>query len=433
MNKGSFLGAVAATMTLVVATSCTGSAKVQPSADSHSLLFALNVPVTADPYVAGVITRGATLAVDQADADGGVRVGGTTYTLRLKTYDDNDDPAQAATNVQKAIHDGAIAVIEDGIGMPASAAQSNSAGVPQIAITDGNSGLLTDNAGPIPSLFGLRIPNNFAADVLATYIAGKTTSVAILHDDTDNGRDGASSVQSSLQDSNITAKPDIEVAADAPTMDAEVLEIKSAHPGAIVVWGGDLFIARALAAIRAAGMNSPVYTGQQGESPAVRQLDPIAVTDGVKFISGRMDSESDNCSFPRFENTLGTYHLAPVDANVKTAAGQEVRQPDDIDFFSYDAVHVVVAALQKQRSVHPGPTLLLDMTQVSVTSANGDARGFDSQAHEAFAFEDAYIGVIEDNQFEPVKDEALSASLATEPELMSEYPVPVPTSGCPTP
>lgn len=424
---------VAVLATVAVAGSCSGSGKHQSSpAGPHTLLFALNVPVTADPYVTGVITRGATLAVDEANAAGGVTLGGTSYKLKLKTYDDNDDPAQAASNVQKAIHDGAIAVIEDGIGMPASAAQSNAAGVPQIAITDGNSGLLTNDSGPIPSLFGLRIPNNFAADVLATYIAGKTSNVAILHDDSDNGRDGASSLQSSLQDSDITANPDIEVAASAPTMDTEVLKIKDAHPEAIAVWGGDLFIARALAAIRAAGISAPIYTSQQGESPAVRGLDSTSVTDGVKFISGRMDSESDNCSFPRFENALGKYALAPVDAHVKTAAGQEVRQPDDIDFFSYDAVNVVVAALKKQGNGRPGSGLLLDMTQVSVTSANGDARGFDSQAHEAFAFEDAYVAVIDDNRFEPVKDEALSASLAIEPELMDEYPVPVPTTGCPT-
>ena len=415
---------------LLAVTGCTSSSS-KPSG-SGSILIGLNVPVTADPYVAGVITRGATLAADEANAAGGVKVGGRMYRIDLKTYDDNDDPAQAATNVERAISDGAVAVVEDGIGMPTSAAKSTAAGVPEIAITDGNSGLLTNSSGPVPSLFGLRIPNNFAADVLATYLTGKATSVAVLHDDSDNGRDGSDALSGSLQESDITAKPVIEVAAASPAMDAQALEIKNAHPGAVAIWGGDQFIARAISALRSAGVTAPIYTSQQGESPAVRALNPITVTDGVKFVSGRMDSESDNCSFPKFEDALGTHGLAPVDAHLKTSAGQEVRQPDDVDFFSYDAVNVVVAALQKLGGVKPGPQLLLDMTQVSVTSANGDARGFDSQAHEAFAFEDAYVAAIHDNQFEPVKDEALAASLATEPELMSQYPVPVPTSGCPS-
>ncbi|HUC35845.1 MAG TPA: ABC transporter substrate-binding protein [Acidimicrobiales bacterium] len=432
-RKGRVLAGAAAILLLAIAASFIGRGSHVSAAGSRTLLFALNVPVTADPYVAGVITRGATLAVDKANAAGGVRIGGFTYKLKLKAYDDNNDPAQAAANVEKAISHGAVAVVEDGNGMAASAAQSNAADVPQIAITDGTSGLLTTDAGPITSLFGLRIPNDFAAEVLAIYIAGKTRSVAILHDDTDNGRDGATQLQSSFEYSNITAKPVLEVAANAPTMDAEVLEIKSANPGAVVIWGGDLFIARALTAIRDAGIDAPVYASQQAESPAVRELDPPSVTDGLKFISGRMDSEFDNCSFPRFENALGKYRLAPVDAHVKTAAGQEVRQPDDLDFFSYDAVNVVVAALEKAGSPQPGARLLQDLAKVHVRSANGDARGFSPQAHEGFDLQDAYVAEIEDNQFEPVKDEPLSASLATEPELMSGYPVPVPTTGCPSP
>ncbi|HUC13102.1 MAG TPA: hypothetical protein VMS00_01495, partial [Acidimicrobiales bacterium] len=89
--------------------------------------------------------------------------------------------------------------------------------------------------------------------------------------------------------------------------------------------------------------------------------------------------------------------------------------------FSYDSVHIVLAALKKQGSVTTGPTLLTDMTLVTVVSANGDARGFDSQAHEFFAFEDAYIAVIHDMQFEPVKDEALSATLPDENEILADF------------
>ena len=139
---------------LMAVTGCTSSSS--KSGGSDSILIGLNVPVTADPYVAGVMTRGATLAVDEANSGGGVKIGSHTYKINLKTYDDNDDPAQAAANVQRAISDGAVAVVEDGIGMPTSAAKSTAAGVPEIAITDGDSGLLTNSTGPVPSLFGLR-------------------------------------------------------------------------------------------------------------------------------------------------------------------------------------------------------------------------------------------------------------------------------------
>ena len=51
-------------------------------------------------------------------------------------------------------------------------------------------------------------------------------------------------------------------------------------------------------------------------------------------------------------------HLAPTDAGVQNTQGQEIRQPNDRDLFSYDAVNLVVAALKKQASASPGTALL---------------------------------------------------------------------------
>jgi len=388
---------------------------------NHTILFGLNVPSSTDPYVAGVITRGAKLAVDQENAAGGVAIGGSRYQLALKTYDDHSDPQQAADNVETAIHDGAVAVIEDGIGASISAPKSAAAGVPEIIVADGNAGLLTTPSGPLPSLFGARIPNSAASDVLATYISKTCQHVAILHDDTDNGKDGAMGLTSSLENTDITPSPVIEVPTAAPNIDAEVQEVAVAKPCGIALWGSDLFIAKALSAIRTAGITTQIYTSQQGESPTVRLLDGNAETDGMKIVTGRMTSESDSTSFPSFERALAKYALGPTNAGFKDAEGQEIRQPNDVDFFSYDSVHIVLAALKKQGSVTTGPTLLTDMTLVTVVSANGDARGFDSQAHEFFAFEDAYIAVIHDMQFEPVKDEALSATLPDENEILADF------------
>jgi hypothetical protein len=146
-----------------------------------------------------------------------------------------------------------------------------------------------------------------------------------------------------------------------------------------------------------------------------------AATEGLSIVTGRMTSEGDNTDFPNFEKALAQDHLGPTDAGFKDAQGQEIRQPNDVDFFSYDAVHVIVAALQHQGSVATGKTLLDDMNVVTVKSANGDARGFDSQSHEAFAAADVYIAGIHDMQFEPVKDEELSATLPTEDEILADF------------
>ncbi|MBV9100339.1 MAG: amino acid ABC transporter substrate-binding protein [Candidatus Dormibacteraeota bacterium] len=395
------------------------------SSGSGTILIGLNIPVSADPSVAGVITRGAQLAVDQANARGGVKVGGTTYRLLIKKYDDGGQPQQAAANVDSAIHDGAVAMVEDGIGMRISAAHSQAAGVPEIDITNGDTTLLVNQQMiPYPSLFRLGIPNDAASGLLATYVQSHSQTAALLHDDTDNGRDGAMNMVSNFQTAGVTLSPSqpIEIAADSPTIDAQVQEVKAAAPGAIVLYGTDLFIAKAVTAFHAAGVSTPIYTSQQGESPAVRLLAGAAATEGMKLVTGRMTSEGDATDFPAFEKALAQDHLGPTDAGFKDSEGQEIRQPNDVDFFAYDAVHVIIAALQHQGSANPGRPLLDAMNVVTVKSANGDARGFNSQNHEAFAAQDVYIAGIHDMQFEPVKDEQLSATLPTEDEILSDFP-----------
>ena len=414
------IGAAAVTAT---AAGCGGAASSSSSGShaSTTVTIGLNVPVTADPYVAQLITRGAQLYVDEINQKGGVKIAGTTYKLATRTYDDNGDPATAAANVSKAISDGDVAMLEDGIGMSTSGSKSQAAGMPEITITDGDLGLLVNQQNvPYPSLYRLGIPNDAASGLLATYIQSKTSTVSIIHDDSSNGRDGSTQLASALQ-GNVTVTPSpIEIAASAPTVDAQIASVAAAKSGGLAIWGSDVFIAKVVKAVRAAGLTVPIFTNQQGESPTVRQV-AGAAAEGLYLVAGRMTSEGDATSFPAFEKAMAKDKLGPTDAGVKDASGQEIRQPNDVDFFAYDAVHVVVAALQKANVAHESQALLDAMSLVTVTSANGDARGFDSQSHEAFAAADVYIAQIHDNQFEPVKDEPLSATLPTEDEILSDF------------
>lgn len=397
---------------------CGGSPAGSGGPVKPSALIALNVPSSSDPYVAGIITRGAKLAVAEANQKG-FTIAGKPYQLALKTYDDAGQPAQAASNVDAAIHDGAVAVIEDGIGATVSAAHSNSAGVPEIVIDNGDAGLM-DPANR-PSLFRLGIANDAAANVVSAYMAGKTKTVAIIHDDSESGRDGANQLTAALATAGASAGPVIEIAAGAPTIDTQLAQVAAANVGAIAIWGGDTFIGKVVAGARTAGITTPLYAGPDGESPAVRSLAGNAASDGLYLVLSRMTSEDDASSFGQFEHRLAAAGLGPTDAGIKDTAGQEIRQPNDRDFFSYDAVNLVVAALKKQGSVSPGSALIKDIGSVSVPSANGDTRGFDPQTHEGVSDDDMYIAVIHDMQFEPVKDEQLSASLPAEDEILADF------------
>ena len=385
---------------------------------SNRILIGLDIPVSADPFVAGVIQRGADLAVREANAKG-ITLNGTTYTLALRVYDDNNQPSQSAQNVSSAIGDGAVAVIEDGIGAATSAPRGAAADVPEIDIANGTATLM-DPAGR-PSLFRLGIANDAAANRLGSYIAQSLKKVAIIHDDSASGRDGAEQLKMALATAGATGDPTIEVPASSATFDAQLQEVLASQAGGLAIWGSDIFVAKVVKSAATANLHLPIFTGPSGESPAVRATAGGAATDGLRFVSSRLTSEGDSASFGQFEHRLAAAEGGPTDAGFKDAEGREIRQPNDFDFFSYDAVNLVVAALKKQNSVAPGQALVSTIGSVKVTSANGDTRGFNPQNHEGVADDDMYVSVIHDMKYAPVKDETLSKTLPTEDQVLSNF------------
>lgn len=410
-------GSAAVALAIVCLSAC-GSTSSSSGQSSSVITIAVDVPVAADAYVAGAISRGATLAVKEANAKG-LSLGGTTYTVALKIYDDNNQPAQSAQNVASAINDGAAAVIEDGLGATVSAPKSAAAGVPEIDIANGTAALLDPQSRP--SLFRLGIANDAAATLLGKYVVQTTKSVAIIHDDTDSGRDGADQLVQALATAGGKASPSIEVPAGSATFDSQLQQVRASGAGALAVWGSDLFVAKLVSSAHAAKLTLPVFTGPTGESPAVRATAGNDATDGLRFVSARLTSEGDSTSFPQFEHRLAVATGGATDAGFKDSAGNEVRQPNDFDLFSYDAVNLVIAALKKQNSGRPGQGLIAALGAVSVPSANGDTRGFNPQNHEGVSDDDMYIAVIHDMKFAPVKDEQLSKTLPTEDQVLANF------------
>jgi ABC-type branched-subunit amino acid transport system substrate-binding protein len=381
------------------------------------LTVALNLPSSTDSYTAQYIRQGADLAMKELNRAGGVHAGGATHPLRLRMYDGASDPQRAAASTRAAIQQGAVGIIEDGVGATLSAADSAAAGVPEIVIANGDAELAKGR----PSLFRLGIANDAAATVLSSYIARRASSVAILHDDGEDGRDGAHQLEQALATAQVKMVGSHEVAAALPTLDAAVRGLLDARPAAVAIWASEAVTARALQALHAAGAGIPVFSGPAGENPSVRRVAGAAATEGLAFVASRMTSESDSVSFGQFEHRLAAAEGGPIDAGVRDARGRELRQPADAALFAYDAVRVLAAALERSGSTHPGPALMAAMTTAGVTSANGDHRGFNPDNHEGVADDDLYIAAIHEMAFAPVKDEPLSATLPAPDELLADF------------
>ncbi len=410
---------VAAALAALTALSACGGGAPQSGGSGGPLLIAVVAPVTADPYVAQVLRRGTELAVHELNAGGGVSVGGSKRQVQLRIYDDALDPQRTRAAVQNAIHDGAIGLVTDGYGSAASAQDSAGAGVPEIVVSNGSAALMDAKARP--SLFRLGIANDAAASILSGYIAKSAKAPAILHDDTDNGRDGAKQLESAFPTAGVHPTTTLEVSKDAIAVDAQVRAVLDARSDAVVAWGTDAFVARVVNAAHAAAPSLALFTGPSGESPAVRAAAGADATEGMAFVASRMSSENDSASFGQFEHRLATLGGGAIDAGIKDREGREIRQPADAEIFSYDAVNLLAAAATKLGSVQPSPKLLDVLLQTRTHSANGDARGFNPDNHEGVADDDLYIARIHDMVFAPVKDEPLSATLPTEDQILADF------------
>ena len=384
-----------------------------------AVTMALVAPTTADPYLLQTLRRGADLAVREINAKGGMVVAGVKHTVTLRTYDDGLDPQRTRAAVQTAIHDGAVGIVTDGYGAAATAQDSASAGVPVIVVNNGEAALMDPSSRP--SLFRLGIPDDAAASVLAAYVAASSRAPAIIHDDSDDARDGGRQMQQALGTAGVRPALDVEVAGAVPAVDAQVRAALDAHADSLIVWGTDLFVAKVVTATHAGAPHLRVFTGPSGESPAVRAVAGPDATDGLAFVASRMTSENDEASFGQFEHRLAAAGGGPTDAGFKDREGREIREPADLEVFSYDAVDLLAAALQKSGSVHASPSLVAAMTKVRVTSANGDTRGFNPDNHEGVADDDLYIARIADMAFAPVRDEKLSATLPTADQILADF------------
>ena len=79
----------------------------------ETITIAVNAPFSRTSYVGEAIARGASLAVQELNAGGGVPAGSKVYKLEIQRLDNALSPGQAVANVRSAVNDGAVAILDD--------------------------------------------------------------------------------------------------------------------------------------------------------------------------------------------------------------------------------------------------------------------------------------------------------------------------------
>jgi hypothetical protein len=89
-----------------------------------------------------------------------------------------------------------------------------------------------------------------------------------------------------------------------------------------------------------------------------------------------------------------------------------VIEPPDYAMYPYDCVKLIAAAMHAAGTTS-GARLVAQLEQVSEEGANGDLRGFNEHSHEGVVDDDVYFARFKSMRYQPVKDDALSATLPT--------------------
>ena len=387
---------------------CGSSAESSPR---KQLLVVVNAPFSRTPYLGQTIENGARLAASEVNGSG-LRVGGTTYDLKVQTKDSALSPAQALANVRSAANEHAIAVVDEGTGVDASWRVAK--GMPICIVFQGGK----EEVNPVtrPNVFRIAPTDHGIAFRLAEYMIPKGLKIGLLHDDSDYGSAGGAALHEAFSENASSIALDETLPADAVDLAPQILRARRAGATALIVWGQPATIAAAITAARTAGWNVPFFTPPSGDDPFVRQqlADHPSWVDGLTFAGGRLTAEVGPRPFETFERKYeAAYGVDRV--GVKTREGREVIQPPETGMYAYDFVNLLAAAVLKAGSTD-SRKIAAALQEVTIEGANGDERSFNNVSHDGVVDDDVYFARFRDMTYAPVKDDPLSATLPRIPQ-----------------
>jgi ABC-type branched-subunit amino acid transport system substrate-binding protein len=396
---------VASALFCLTLAACSGGST---SGEPKQALVVVSAPLTAQPWIGTFLERGAQLAAQQVGEEKGT-------TVRVEVLDNGGSAQTAVANARKAVSEGAVALITDGVGAEAIAAVTDPVRLPVFVAFEGGASFI--GATKHPSLFRLAPANDAMCRRLADYLADTQPGkpFALLSDDSAYGREGAATGTADLLHVEVRVVSEQTVPEGAADVSAQVLAARRSGARVLVVWARAATVASVLRAVRSTGWDVKVVTGPTGEDPLVRQrlADHPAWVDGLVFVSFRITSEVGGAPFAAYRRAYES-EFGPDKVGVK-AGGKDVVMPPDWSMYSFDAVHLVKAALDRAGSTDRAK--VFDALQhVTITGANGDERGFGPDDREGVSPDDMYFATFTDMRFHPNRDDKLSTNLPEVPQ-----------------
>ncbi len=293
--------------------------------------------------------NGAHLAVDQAN-DKKLKIGGKTVKFELVSEDDQADPKLGPTIAQKfadAHVAGVAGHLNSGVTIPASAVY-NQAGIPMISGSATNPKLTEQG---FKNIFRVVGRDDQQGPAVAQYLESlKVKKVAIADDATAYGEGLANEVEKNLKAAGVQVVAREKATDKTTDFKAILTKIKGKAPDAVFYGGMDA-------------------TG----GPMIKQARELGIKSVFSFGDGACTDEMGKLAGAAAEGLICSQAGLPASAASKEfndafkAKYGEVKQYAP---FYYDAVNLMIAAMQKADSVDPAK-YLPELQKISYAGATG--------------------------------------------------------------
>jgi branched-chain amino acid transport system substrate-binding protein len=358
--------------------------------------------------------NGAHLAIDEATAKK-MKIGGKTVKFEMMSEDDQADPKMGPTVAQKLVDAkvaGVAGHLNSGVSIPASAVY-NQAGIPMISGSATNPKLTEQGFKTIFRTVGR---DDQQGPAIAQYLANmKVKKVAIADDATAYGEGLANEVEKTLKAAGVQVVAREKATDKTTDFKAILTKMKGKAPDAVFYGGMDA-------------------TG----GPMIKQARELGIKSVFSFGDGACTDEMAKLAGAAAEGLICSQAGLPASAasdafnNAFKAKYGEVKQYAP---FFYDAVGIMIAAMQKADSTDPAK-YLPELQKISYDGATGkiefDEKGDRKNAEiTIFTLKDGKVtpvGVVKAGKastFEEFMKEMKTASAApAAPSAMAPAPAP---------
>ena len=405
MNLSKKLGLTLVAAALITAYGC-GKKEEPKKAEAPKAEEAVVVKIGhAGPLTGGIAhlgkddENGARLAVEEATAKK-IKIGGKTVRFELMSEDDQADPKMGPTVAQKMVDAkvaGVAGHLNSGVSIPASAVY-NQAGIPMISGSATNPKLTEQG---FKNVFRVVGRDDQQGPAIAQYLANmKVKKVAIADDATAYGEGLANEVEKTLKAAGVQIVAREKATDKTTDFKAILTKMKGKSPDAIFYGGMDA-------------------TG----GPMIKQARELGIKAMFSFGDGACTDEMAKLAGAAAEGLICSQAGLPASAASKEFNDAFKAKFGDVKQYApffYDAVNLMIAAMQKADSTDPAK-YLPELQKISYKGATGTIE-FDEKGDRKNA--EITIFTLKNGKVEPIAVVQGGKSLGFEEFLKAAAPAP---------